>query len=107
MTTNEVYLFYKNEEKGRARVGLKYFVEPARNLKGYDGFICVNEEDIPKEEKIAGKMAIMYCNPDDSTVWYEYKTAADTIHSVEDRLKNIEETVEMLVIDALGGERHV
>lgn len=63
------YLFYENETEIKGRVTLTYGVTPPPNLLSIPH---VEVENIPDPERIAGKNAMLYVNPQTGELWYEY-----------------------------------
>jgi hypothetical protein len=81
-----IYLDYKKESDRKAIVyGSTTFKEYAT-----EHFIEVEENDIPTPENKVGKIAILYCNPLDKNLWYEYEDRKLTIE--EELLNKLDNT---------------
>ena len=64
-----VYLFYENTLTNKARVNTIYYVTPPEEMNNLPRTAV---ENLPDTEVITGKMAVLYCNPEDGSAWYEY-----------------------------------
>lgn len=71
------YLFFKEKESStRAKVNLVYFEQPPKEL--IDSMMYITINDFIEPEVIPDKVAVLYCNPTDFTIWYEYVDAPKT-----------------------------
>lgn len=92
------YLFYEEEAVGRGRVFLIYYEKPPVDLLTKP-HIEVPQLDDP--EDVAGKVALLYCNPQTSEWWYEYADRPLTPEELmEQRLQATEDALLALM---LGG----
>lgn len=94
------WLFYEKESDTRAKVTLIYYAEPPEELTSAGNFIAV--DNMAEPEKIDGKVALPYCNPQDGTMWYEYVDVPETPEI--QRIKELEsQNAQMLLALVEGG----
>ncbi|MFS1513621.1 hypothetical protein VQL36_14445 [Chengkuizengella sp. SCS-71B] len=90
-------LFYEVETEERARVTTIHYKPELLTLEAKSRGVEVDQLPV-KPVLGSGEREVLYMNPQTDELWYE---VINKSHPVEEEVKSIKETVDMLILDSL------